>query len=169
MLCFHTITVASFKEIPRIIAAEWKVIDPITKQYVEAVANVLKRRYAEIPDEMKTKASKRVAQSDKKKSGAKTGTSTEKKSSAKTPNSTEKEKASSMDQKPEQRKRKQHQKREAIVTSPIITASTRDIQAPPIPSNYLSSNDSITEVDLPDSDILDLYLNGEGSGSDKMC
>jgi len=42
--------VASFREIAKTTADNWKVIDPVTKTFVEAVALILKRRYKELQD-----------------------------------------------------------------------------------------------------------------------
>ena len=39
---------ASFKELAKVIAQNWKQVDPVTKTYVEAVARVQKDRYKEI-------------------------------------------------------------------------------------------------------------------------
>ena len=39
---------ASFKELAKVIAQNWKQVDPVTKTYVEAVARVQKDRYNEI-------------------------------------------------------------------------------------------------------------------------
>ena len=39
---------ASFKEMAKVIAQNWKQVDPVTKTYVEAVARVQKDRYNEI-------------------------------------------------------------------------------------------------------------------------
>ena len=47
-------TVASFREIPKIVADNWRAIDPITKMFMEAVASILKERYAQFPDCVKT-------------------------------------------------------------------------------------------------------------------
>lgn len=47
-------TVASFREIPKIVADNWRAIDPITKMFMEAVASILKVRYAQLPDCVKT-------------------------------------------------------------------------------------------------------------------
>lgn len=44
----YTFAVASFREIAKTVAANWKAIDPITKTYVVAVATLLKRRYKEL-------------------------------------------------------------------------------------------------------------------------
>jgi len=49
---FHllaTIAVVSFKEIPRIVADNWRAIDPSTNSFDEGVATALKERYASLP------------------------------------------------------------------------------------------------------------------------
>lgn len=51
--------VASFREIAKEVAEQWKAIDSVTKAYVEAVANIQKIRYHQI----QPKAKKKLAQS----------------------------------------------------------------------------------------------------------
>ena len=41
---------ASFAEIPRVAAHNWRTIDPVTNQYCVAVADILKKRWVELPD-----------------------------------------------------------------------------------------------------------------------
>ena len=44
----YKFAVASFREIAKIVATNWKVVDPITKAYVEVVATLLKIRHEEL-------------------------------------------------------------------------------------------------------------------------
>jgi len=40
--------VASFTEVAKTVSANWKAVDPVTKEYVETIAKVLKKRHSEI-------------------------------------------------------------------------------------------------------------------------
>lgn len=48
----NSLSVASFKEISRIVADNWKAMDRTTQQYVQAVATILKKRHLEITQEV---------------------------------------------------------------------------------------------------------------------
>ena len=47
-ILLFTYKVASFKELAKVIAQNWKQVGPVTNTYVEAVARVQKDRYKEI-------------------------------------------------------------------------------------------------------------------------
>ncbi len=48
----HSFSVASFREISRIVADNWKAMEPTTQHYVQAVAALLKERHVEITREV---------------------------------------------------------------------------------------------------------------------
>lgn len=50
---YHLLAVASFREISRIVADNWKNLEPTTQHYVQAVASILKERHAFITSELK--------------------------------------------------------------------------------------------------------------------
>ena len=49
---YSSCTVASFKEISRIVADNWKTLEPTTQQYCQAVASILKERHVELTQEL---------------------------------------------------------------------------------------------------------------------
>ena len=59
-ITFHT--VASFREISRIVADEWKKMEATTNHYVEAVSTLLKQRHSEITQQTMSNGMKKGGQ-----------------------------------------------------------------------------------------------------------
>jgi hypothetical protein len=49
---YSSCAVASFREISRIVADNWKTLEPTTQQYCQAVASILKERHVELTQEL---------------------------------------------------------------------------------------------------------------------
>lgn len=58
---------ATFREIPKIVANNWREVDPVTKDYIDAVACILKERWIQIPAHLKQVPLKKLGRPKKAK------------------------------------------------------------------------------------------------------